>query len=606
MARIEYLINNPTEVTSDDLNLLNSEIEKYPYFYSLRALKLRALKNSNDSSFDENLQIAAVLSSNRKDLFNFVNNINVQNPISNEVNSVTELDLMPEVEVVDQIIDNDIIEEELTTEDLVAELDLTPEVEVVENIIDNNIIEEEITTEDLVAELELAPEVEIVDQIIDNNIIEEELTTEDLVAELELAPEVEVVDQIIDNNIIEEELTTEDLVAELEFAPEVEIVENIIDNNIIEEELTTEDLVAELEFAPEVEIVENIIDNNIIGEGLTTEDLVAELELAPEVEIADQIIDNYIIEEELIPESVQNQINLESSIENSLQIAEQFLQEDHEISNAVSETLDINTNVEHEPKIEQISLINRSATTETEIEKTSKPVSNINSFQVQNTYNEIKGAPAVIINKEIIEIEVIEDIIETEEIISEIETATAAEIQNTANVSEKIEHPQVSEDNIVEATQPTPIEKTNEIVDKPTEIIESKPTETEKEAVNKVDFIQTNDSFSFNDWLKLPSADTMETEKEQKYQIIDEFLEKNPKITPLKKQEIPEAKSEANKPTETDFSYLMTETLAQVYIDQKQYEKAIRAYKILSLKYPEKNSLFAKQIKEIENLKNSK
>ncbi|MBS7332466.1 MAG: hypothetical protein KIG88_02565 [Weeksellaceae bacterium] len=538
MARIEYLINNPTEVTSDDLNLLNSEIEKYPYFYSLRALKLRALKNSNDSSFDENLQIAAVLSSNRKDLFNFVNNINVQNPISNEVNSVTELDLMPEVEIV-------------------------------ENIIDNNIIEEELTTEDLVAELELAPEVEIVDQII-----EEELTTEDLVAELELVPEVEIVDQIIDN--------------------------------IIDEELSTENLVAELELAPEVEIVDQIIDNNIIDEELSTEDLVAELELAPEVEVVDQIIDNNIIEEELIPESVQNQINLESSIENSLQIAEQFLQEDHEISNAVSETLDINTNIEHEPKIEQISLINRSATTETEIEKTSKPVSNINSFQVQNTYNEIKGAPAMIINKEIIEIEVIEDIIETEEIISEIETATAAEIQNTANVSEKIEHPQISEDNIVEATQPTPIEKTNEIVDKPTEIIESKPKETEKEAVNKVDFIQTNDSFSFNDWLKLPSADTMETEKEQKYQIIDEFLEKNPKITPLKKQEIPEAKSEANKPTETDFSYLMTETLAQVYIDQKQYEKAIRAYKILSLKYPEKNSLFAKQIKEIENLKNSK
>ena len=50
----------------------------------------------------------------------------------------------------------------------------------------------------------------------------------------------------------------------------------------------------------------------------------------------------------------------------------------------------------------------------------------------------------------------------------------------------------------------------------------------------------------------------------------------------------------------------MTETLAKIYIKQGKYEDALKAYKILCLKYPEKISLFADQIKIIKNkLKNN-
>ena len=40
----------------------------------------------------------------------------------------------------------------------------------------------------------------------------------------------------------------------------------------------------------------------------------------------------------------------------------------------------------------------------------------------------------------------------------------------------------------------------------------------------------------------------------------------------------------------------MTETLAELYIEQKKFKDALKAYQILSLKYPEKISLFANQI----------
>ena len=46
----------------------------------------------------------------------------------------------------------------------------------------------------------------------------------------------------------------------------------------------------------------------------------------------------------------------------------------------------------------------------------------------------------------------------------------------------------------------------------------------------------------------------------------------------------------------------MTETLARVYLEQKKYKNAIQAYKILSLKYPEKSSFFADRIKAVEKI----
>ena len=51
--------------------------------------------------------------------------------------------------------------------------------------------------------------------------------------------------------------------------------------------------------------------------------------------------------------------------------------------------------------------------------------------------------------------------------------------------------------------------------------------------------------------------------------------------------------------------HYMTETLAKVYVKQEKYKEAMTAYKILSLKYPEKISLFANQIKDLKKrLKN--
>lgn len=50
---------------------------------------------------------------------------------------------------------------------------------------------------------------------------------------------------------------------------------------------------------------------------------------------------------------------------------------------------------------------------------------------------------------------------------------------------------------------------------------------------------------------------------------------------------------------------LVTETLAKIYANQGNYEKAIKAYKKLQLKYPEKKVYFAAQINALKNNLNS-
>lgn len=84
----------------------------------------------------------------------------------------------------------------------------------------------------------------------------------------------------------------------------------------------------------------------------------------------------------------------------------------------------------------------------------------------------------------------------------------------------------------------------------------------------------------------------------QKIAIIDKFIEANPKITPKKEDVSVVNISLKNQ----DSSMLMTETLAKIYLEQKKYQRAIQAYEILILKYPEKSYFFADRIEDIKKL----
>ena len=105
------------------------------------------------------------------------------------------------------------------------------------------------------------------------------------------------------------------------------------------------------------------------------------------------------------------------------------------------------------------------------------------------------------------------------------------------------------------------------------------------------------EKYSFLDWFDIINDEVPKVEK--KLDLIDEFIKNSPKIEFSK-----EEKSDNEIITNTKIKdELITETLAKIYVTQKKFNKAIKAYDILSLKYPKKSSFFADQINYIKKLK---
>jgi tetratricopeptide (TPR) repeat protein len=132
----------------------------------------------------------------------------------------------------------------------------------------------------------------------------------------------------------------------------------------------------------------------------------------------------------------------------------------------------------------------------------------------------------------------------------------------------------------------------------------------EKLAIGAPLDFSAHEKHSFQEWLKLSRIQPIDRAneknttpknegKKKKNALIDKFIENSPKISPVRHGSAPTIRIDTNR---DDHSSLMTETLAKVYLEQKKYQKAIQAYEILILKYPEKSSFFADRITNIKIL----
>ncbi len=87
-----------------------------------------------------------------------------------------------------------------------------------------------------------------------------------------------------------------------------------------------------------------------------------------------------------------------------------------------------------------------------------------------------------------------------------------------------------------------------------------------------------------------------------KEELIERFIREEPRIVP-KEGDYTESVAIAERSNMPAFD-LVTETLANVYLEQGNKSKAIKIFQSLSLTFPEKSSYFASRISEIRNTSN--
>lgn len=210
---------------------------------------------------------------------------------------------------------------------------------------------------------------------------------------------------------------------------------------------------------------------------------------------------------------------------------------------------------------------------------------------------EIKNEPK---EETVSEPEHISEPIETDsEIIEIYEANQAEEIQQEARAESKEEAPVMNVSFFGSGWTIAQPEKQQESHQEEEKIVPESENAVEKQKSATLDsnipgFINT-----WQSWLKIDRSQEVQKEKaEIKNKVIETFIETNPKISQLKEESNFVVKEKGD-----DISHLMTETLANLYFEQKLYTKAIKAFEILIKKTPEKKGYYEGRIQEIKDFR---
>ncbi|MDQ8011626.1 MAG: tetratricopeptide repeat protein [Flavobacterium nitrogenifigens] len=553
-----YLMNKPDAITEKQADALGSVLNEFPYFQSARALRLKGLYNQNSFKYNYALKVTAAHTADRSVLFDFI----TSEAFTSIQNDFYEQKLRDLLEIT--VFDSEIISPEQIQKAIEIKTDLE------EQPVSETIKEAPISSIE-------TPSVTKIEEPIKT---QEPLKAEEPVI-IEEPKKVPEIDPSIFLAIKEAHSVTFEKPVIIEEPKKLPEIDPSIFLAIKEAHSIT--------FEKPVIETENKIDST---------DSISNIEKEEETEIlAEETEEETIITEEPKIDRIEN------SILSSIKVAE---------TPSVTEPIRF-----EEPKNERVenSILNSIKESEAAtIEQSAKA-------------EEIKTEPIVeqpILNsiEEEEDDSVIEEMIIPEFKMNSVERSILSSIKEAETKApeepkEEILEVLQSEDKEEEEIQEENEEPIEEIIE------EEEPNEPAKTAAEHLEIgkpldFSLSEKHSFQEWLQLSRTEPIdrsnelspeeqakieaakEEERQKKAEIIDKFIETNPKISPIKPgTSAPVVQIE---PPVEDNSYLMTETLARVYLEQKKYTKAIQAYEILILKYPEKITFFADRISDIKIL----
>ena len=552
--RVLELIKNPELLQKQDLEILNSEIKKQPYIQNIRALYLYGIYTHQPENYPKELSTTAAYTTDKKILYQFINKKEIAEKVAISENHIPEETKIQEIK--EEIKELPVA---LETSKVISPTPIeVPKPVYVDGVLNRILFEGEenfLENESVKIDIESTRESGIiVTQPIQK---EEKKETEIPKIEEEILPKEETIQEEIvagkTENIPAEK--QEENNAEVsfhgmeEFLPNVKITSK--NTKPAEYQVPKSTLSRhEEEMQRLIAEVEARMKNSKKEKVKTEETPISNAEV------------NFAETQDFIPTEIKNEISEEKIIDKKNEVEPEISKKNGVVENA-------------QKTIESAQLEPENSKADNVIEKKPwKPMS-FNS-----------NTPDSLIDKK------------SEEKLKEVEIPETKVIEETStnSVEKSEERPVFNVSFFSQNVSSIHESEKVELVEKSSEETTSFASETDES--NIPNFINT-----WQNWLKIGQnkEETTEIPTNSKEKLIEEFIVKEPKISKLKEDSDFVVKEKSD-----NISHLMTETLANLYLEQRLYSKAIKAFEILIEKHPDKKAYFAEKIDQIKELRQNK
>ena len=553
-SRVLELIKNPELFQKQDLEILNSEIKKQPYIQNIRALYLYGIYTHQPENYPKELSTTAAYTTDKKILYQFINKKEIAEKAAISENHIPEETKIQEIK--EEIKELPVA---LETSKVISPTPIeVPKPVYVDGVLNRILFEGEenfLENESVKIDIESTRESGIiVTQPIQK---EEKKETEIPKIEEEILPKEETIQEEIvagkTENIPAEK--QEENNAEVsfhgmeEFLPNVKITSK--NTKPAEYQVPKSTLSRhEEEMQRLIAEVEARMKNSKKEKVKTEETPISNAEV------------NFAETQDFIPTEIKNEISEEKIIDKKNEVEPEISKKNGVVENA-------------QKTIESAQLEPENSKADNVIEKKPwKPMS-FNS-----------NTPDSLIDKK------------SEEKLKEVEIPETKVIEETStnSVEKSEERPVFNVSFFSQNVSSIHESEKVELVEKSSEETTSIASETDES--NIPNFINT-----WQNWLKIGQnkEETTEIPTNSKEKLIEEFIVKEPKISKLKEDSDFVVKEKSD-----NISHLMTETLANLYLEQRLYSKAIKAFEILIEKHPDKKAYFAEKIDQIKELRQNK